>query len=698
MAHRDGNGPRLRAAVNGFVLAILAGALPVGSGTVVAAPERAQVPSLAELLAVSDPPVLSQQAYIKSSITSSGNNLGASVAVSGDTLVVGLPGESSNAVGVNGTINNSRVASGAAYVFVRSAGAWSQQAFFKASNPGEHDEFGSAVAISGDTIVVAAENEDSNATGVNGDQTNDTVTGSGAAYVFVRSGGVWTQQAYLKASNTGQADLFGHSVAVDGDTIVVGAHQEDGAGVITDNFGAAYVFARSDGAWSQQAYLQSSNPGIGDAFGISVAVDGDLAVVGAHGEDSNAVAPDGDQADNSASGAGAAYVFSRSGTTWSQEAYLKASNTDPGDGFGRSVALSGTTVLIGAPSEDSNATGAYGDQENDLVLNAGAAFVISKSGSDWIHEAYLKASNAGPTDSFGLSVALDGDVAVIGTSNEDSRSIGVNRPANNDASTDAGAAYVYRRSGATWSFGDYLKASNTDPGDFFGNTVAVSGTTILVGAPLESSEATGVDGDGADNSEPFSGAAYVYGPPCAKAPFSDVGTNQAFCAEIEWMKQSKISTGFNDGTYQPVAPVTRQAMSAFMARFADAVLAECTEPPFIDVPIDHPFCKEIQWMKEEEISVGFDDGTYRPAINVTRQAMSAFMARLAQATLGNCRFSTAPFSDVPTDHPFCEEIQWMKDNGISTGFNDGTYRPSIDVTRQAMSAFIYRLNNLLNHF
>jgi hypothetical protein len=187
-------------------------------------------------------------------------------------------------------------------------------------------------------------------------------------------------------------------------------------------------------------------------------------------------------------------------------------------------------------------------------------------------------------------------------------------------------------------------------------------------------------------------AGFVTG--CTVAPFSDVASSHPFCGEIKWMKDEAISAGFGDGTYRPGQVVTRQAMSAFMARLAGATLTDCTVAPFSDVPVDHTFCREIKWMRDEGISTGFGDGTYRPSVAVTRQAMSAFMARLAGATLpATC--AASPFSDVPTSHPFCREITWMRENGISLGFADGTYRPSADVTRQAMSAFMFRLHALL---
>ena len=173
-------------------------------------------------------PTLAQQAYLKASNTDSGDSFGYSVAISGDTAVVGAPFENSSASGVDGNqSDNSTGDAGAAYVFVWSGETWTQQAYLKASNPWWDDWFGNSVAVSGDTIVVGAQFEDSNATGVDGNQNNDSATNSGAAYVFVRSGETWSQQAYLKASNTGAGDQFGIDVSVSGDTIAVGAFHED---------------------------------------------------------------------------------------------------------------------------------------------------------------------------------------------------------------------------------------------------------------------------------------------------------------------------------------------------------------------------------------------------------------------------------------------------------------------------------------
>ena len=482
-----------------------------------------------------DPTV--QQAYLKASNTGIDDAFGLSVAISGDTVVVGAPLEDSNATGVGGNQgNNSATDSGAAYIFVRTGTTWSQQAYLKASNTDPNDNFGVHVAISGDTVVVGAPFEASNATGVNGNQGDNSAPNSGAAYVFVRTGSTWSQQAYLKASNTDAGDQFGFRAAISGDTLVVGAYLEcSGATGVNGNqsdngalgAGAAYVFVRSGTTWSQQAYLKASNTDAQDDFGSSVAISGDTIVVGADQESSNATGVNGNQSDNSATNAGAAYVFARSGTTWSQQAYLKASNTNASDLFGCSLAVSGDTVLVGADLESSSATGVNGNQSDNSALGAGAAYVFVRGGTTWSQQAYLKASNTNAQDLFGISVGLSGETAVVGAIFEDSNATGVNGNQSNNSASDSGAAYVFLRTGTTWTQEAYLKASNTDSNDFFGSSVAISDETVVVGAYGEASNATGVNGNQSDNSASISGAAYVFllPTPGIFSPFCFPGTD-----------------------------------------------------------------------------------------------------------------------------------------------------------------------------
>jgi hypothetical protein len=417
--------------------------------------------------------------------------------------------------------------------------------YVKASNTDRSDYFGWSVALSGDgnTLAVAALSEASNAAGIDGNQADNSASGSGAVYVFTRSGGSWSQQAYVKASNTDASDGFGYSVALsgDGNTLAVGAVGEDssatgidgnqtdnsaGRGGSTSGSGAVYVFIRSGGSWSQQAYVKASNTDAFDDFGSSIALsgDGNTLAVGARGEDSSATGINDNQADNSASGSGAVYVFTRSGASWSQQAYVKASNTERGDWFGWSIALSGdgNTLAVGATGEDSNATGMNGNQTSNSGHNTGAVYVFTRSGGSWSQQAYVKASNTtarapagdGP-DQFGWSVALSGDgsALAVGAPYEDGEATGINgNQAGNSATRDSGAVYLFIRSAGTWAQQAYMKASNTEVWDYFGWSVALSGdgNTLAVGAFGESGNAIGINGNQADNSALQSGAAYVF--------------------------------------------------------------------------------------------------------------------------------------------------------------------------------------------
>jgi len=481
---------------------------------------------------------------------------GRGVALSGDgtTLAVGAPHEASGAKGVNGNQrDNSVFEAGAVYIYTRSGTGWRQQAYLKASNPQMSAGFGHFVALSddGNTLAVSAYWESSSAKGINGNQQDESIPQAGAVYVFTRQGAGWSQQAYVKASNTGEAgtadafgegDQFGFSLALSGDgaTMAVGALTEDGGtrginGNQSDNSaasaGAVYVFTRSGASWSQQAYVKSSNIDAGDLFGYAVALsrDGNILAVGAFDEDGSTRQINGPD-DNRAGGSGAAYVFTRSGVTWAQQAYIKPSNIETQDAFGVDVALSddGGTLLVGSLDEDCAATGVNppgcdSDWRDDLSM--GAAYVFVRSGSSWSQQAFLKSSNIGPNDTFGerLSLSGDGNVAVISASVEDGSAKGINGKAD-DAAIDAGAVYLFTRTGTTWSQQAYIKGANTEAFDQFGGSVSLdrSGRLLVVGAQGEDS---GKAGNPADNSVAEAGAVYVFSvvrgcikedrPPCA---------------------------------------------------------------------------------------------------------------------------------------------------------------------------------------
>ena len=213
------------------------------------------------------------------------------------------------------------------------------------------------------------------------------------------------------------------------------------------------------------------------------------------------------------------YVFARSGSTWAQQAYLRASNAEAGDSLGVSVAISldGNTIVSGALDEDCLCTGVNpGDGGNDRAsdTSAGAVYVFIRSGSTWTQQAYIKASNAGKEDWFGSRLAMSGDGNTIAVASqlEDSGAKGINGKQNDESAQEAGAVYVFTRTGTTWSQKYYLKGSNTEAFDEFGSSVSVNrdGRLIAVGARNEASSAKGVNGNQADNSAPESGAVYLF--------------------------------------------------------------------------------------------------------------------------------------------------------------------------------------------
>jgi len=424
---------------------------------------------------------------------------------------------------------NSAGCTGSSEIFMSASLMAAAIGHIKTSNTGA---FGHSLALSsdGNTLGVGATGENSSATGINGNQTDNGARGSGAVYVYTRSGSVWAQQAYVKASNTGAGDQFGYSLALsdDGNTLAVGAINEGSnatgingnqANNRAERSGAAYVYTRSDGVWAQQAYVKASNTEAGDNFGNSLALsgDGNNLAVGADNEDSNATGINGGQADNRAVDSGAVYVYTRSGGVWTQQAYVKASNTQAKDSFGQlSLALSddGNTLAVGATGEDSSAIGINGSQTGNSAEASGAIYVYIRSGGVWAQQAYVKASNAQEQDIFGHSLALsgDGNTLAVGAVGESSGASGINGSQANNRAFSSGAVYVYTRSGGVWAWQTYVKASNTQAIDLFGWSLALSGdgNTLAVGAFFEGSNATGINGNQADNSAERSGAVYVY--------------------------------------------------------------------------------------------------------------------------------------------------------------------------------------------
>jgi len=304
---------------------------------------------------------------------------GDAIALDGDNVIISAWGDDQNGDHA-----------GAAYVFERLGDVWTEQARLTPADPAVDDYFGFAVALDGDTAVIGAWGDDDNG------------SRSGSAYVFVRTAGVWTQQAKLLPADGAAHDRFGEHLAFDGDTTVITARSHDHTG---DNAGAAYVFVRTAGVWTQQAELLAGDGSDDDNFGQAVVLDGDTAVIGANGDDT---------------ASGSAYVFTRTGTAWTEQAKLVPADAAAHDQFGAGMALDGDTVMIGSGHDDDNGDG------------SGSAYVFVRHGSAWTQQAKLTASDGAPDDLFGFRIALDGDTAVLASLRDD------------DQGDDSGSAYVFR--------------------------------------------------------------------------------------------------------------------------------------------------------------------------------------------------------------------------------------------------------------
>jgi hypothetical protein len=407
--------------------------------------------------------------------------------------------------------------------------------YMKASNTELNDWFGDVLDLSadGNTLVVGAPREDSSAQTINGSETDNTAADAGAVYVFTKSNNVWQQEAYIKPDNTGAGDHFGSSISLSGDgkTLVVGAEKEssnatvidgDGTNDLAVNSGAVYVFYKSTTSWVQQAYLKSSNSQANDEFGgfgaIDVSDDGNTIAVGALKDDSGEVGIGGTGANNTAADAGSAYIFTRSGNSWQQSEYIKASNAGGGDNFGKlSLSGNGLTLVVSAYKEGSSSTGINSTQNNSAV-DAGAVYVFVNDGTSWLQEAYIKASNAEAGDEFGgdesLVISKDGSTIVVAAGGEDSNALGLNGDQTDNSNQSSSAVYVFRKQSGAWSQEAYIKSDHNNDNYFGGKrslAINKTGTSLAIGSIWNSSSNLGVSIN-ADNvgSKTQAGAVYFY--------------------------------------------------------------------------------------------------------------------------------------------------------------------------------------------
>jgi uncharacterized protein (TIGR03437 family) len=352
------------------------------------------------------------------------DGFGTSVAVDGDTIVVGVPDDTLGTVEFQGT----------AYVFVREGDRWKERARLFPSDGAPDDSFGWSVAISGQYIVVGAPGNNIGA-----------ITDQGAAYVYFNNGGSWVEQQRLLATDGAARDRFGTAVAISGEQVAVGAQWADINGRVDQ--GAVYRFRRSGSVWAQEAKLTAEDGAAGDLFGCSVALAGAVLIVGAEFDD---IGSNVNQ--------GSAYIFGDSAFPTVQK--LIASDGAPEDSFGVSVAIDGGTALVGAPF----------DQVGVNKLQ-GSAYVFVRGGTRinpaWLFQSKLTdQTDGGPDDLFGVSVALRGDLALVGASQI----------------SKSGKALLYSRSGTVWTMRQPLGPIFLGPSDRYGCSVALGQDELFIGS------------------------------------------------------------------------------------------------------------------------------------------------------------------------------------------------------------------------
>lgn len=423
---------------------------------------------------------------------------GWSVAIDGSTAVVGAHND--DAAGFD---------SGSAYILTFDGSSWDETQKLVGIGIGSSDGFGDAVAIDGDTIVIGTPGDD------------DAGTNAGAAYIFTNIEGTWSQTAKLIAPPVVGGDNYASAVDIDGDTIVISASLTDTAG---SNSGAAYIYRRIKGVWTYQTQLQSNDIAQFDRFGIDVAVSGNRVLIGADSDDDNG------------SSSGSAYIFSYDGTTWSQTAKFTAADGATDDQFGECVDISGSSAIIAARYDD------------DTFNRSGSAYIFEYDGASWSQSTKLTAFDPASSNYFGQDVAIHNNRAIVGAWGR----IGP------FGFFNAGVAYAYSKSNASWSLDNQLVASDQEGGDFYGYAVAVTDDHAIIGA------------DGNDDFwwGPDAGAVYMIDLNCQAPCIADLNGD----GETDFVDISAFLAAY--GSSDPIADMNDDGnfdfidISAFLTSFA----------------------------------------------------------------------------------------------------------------------------------
>ncbi|MCA8981456.1 MAG: hypothetical protein H6831_01915 [Planctomycetes bacterium] len=360
---------------------------------------------------------------------------GSSVAINGDFVLFGAPGDSVRGQGA-----------GAVHVWKRTAGAWAFEETIRPQSVLAGDAFGTAVAVSNGIALIGAPGDD------------DVGNGAGLVYVFAHGSTGWSQQQTFSGSLVGAGDAFGCAVALDGDTAVIGALRADD---VANDSGAAYVMKRGSSFWGEQAQLLAPDASANDQFGASVALRGNLAVVGAPAADPSGV------------NSGAVYAFERTGSVWDAGVALPDVGTSWFDAFGQSVATDGTRIVVGAPGDDS------------IAVDAGGAWSFAKSGGNWVIEGGFAPQLSGG-ERLGTSIAILGDTLFVGAEGEDY------------SNSEDGSLHAAEWGGLAWVPAERTGNATAGVSDSLGASLAVDGDLVVVGVPL------------IDNGVVDSGAAWLF--------------------------------------------------------------------------------------------------------------------------------------------------------------------------------------------
>lgn len=510
------------------------------------------------------------------------------VDIDGDYAVVGAMYSDYNGGGIR---------TGSAYIYIKEGNNWVQLQQIASEEGEDNAFFGQSVAINGDNIIVGALYGATDANGEN------PISGAGSAYIYKLEGGIWVQKQKIVAQDRETNDAFGVSVDIKGDYAIIGASSEN-------NNGAAYVFKNEEGVWVQQQKIVAPERAIDDQFGFSVAIDNDFIIVGAYKEDEDNIE------ENFLQDSGSAYIFRRDGNIWLPQQKIVALDRAAQDQFGWNVAIMGDYAVIGSYQGKLDANG-----QNPLN-GAGSAYIFKWDGINWEQQQKIVASDRASQDSFGRSVAIDGDYVVVGADQGKLDANGEN-PLNN-----AGAAYIFKRNEDNWTQQQKIVASDRGADDIFGYYVSIGSNRVIVGAVWDSEDANG------ENPLYSAGSAYIFELCDLSDPVTETTVN--------------ICSGEN-------ATLSVDEIEGVTAYWYDS--EEATEPIFTGTEFETPVLTEttLYWVEYSETAVCFSN-----RVEITVQVNS-----IPEITVETTEFEICEGTSVILTAASDGTINWYGSEGAS---------------------------------